>query len=77
LILSEVATLSAAGLLIGLVVSYQSTVYLKSFLFGIKPNDPYAISASIAILIACALLAGFLPAFRASRIDPMAALRNE
>jgi len=50
---------------------------LKSFLFGVKPNDPLAIGASVAILIACALLAGYLPAFRASRIDPMAALRNE
>jgi ABC-type antimicrobial peptide transport system permease subunit len=50
---------------------------LKSFLFGVKPNDPLAIGASVAILLACVLLAGYLPAFRASRIDPMVALRNE
>jgi len=77
MILREVATLSAFGLLVGIVAAYQTTAFLKSFLFGVKPNDPLAIGASVAILIACALLAGYLPAFRASRIDPMVALRNE
>jgi ABC-type lipoprotein release transport system permease subunit len=50
---------------------------VKSFLSCVKPNDPLAISASAAILIACAILAEYLPAFRASRIGPMTALRNE
>ena len=77
MILREVATLSAAGLVVGLVAAYQTTTFLKSFLFGVKPDDPVAIGASIAILVACALLAGYVPAFRASRIDPMVALRNE
>ena len=77
MILREVAVLSVFGLLAGLVAAYQTTAFLKSFLFGVKPNDPFAIGASVAILTACALLAGYLPAFRASRIDPMVALRNE
>jgi predicted permease len=77
MVLREVAVLSAFGLLIGVGAAYQTTVFLKSFLFGVKPNDPLAMGASVAILIACALLAGYLPAFRASRIDPMMALRNE
>jgi predicted permease len=77
MILREVAGLSAFGLLAGLAAAYQTTAFLKSFLFGVKPNDPLAIGASVAILLACALLAGYLPAFRASRIDPMVALRNE
>jgi predicted permease len=77
MVLREVAALSVAGTLIGLGASYQATSFLKSFLFGVKPNDPVAIAASAAILIVCALLAGYLPAFRASRIDPMVALRNE
>jgi predicted permease len=77
MILREVIALSVAGLTIGLIASYQSTAFLKSFLFGIKPNDPLALAASAAILVVCALLAGYLPAFRASRIDPMVALRNE
>jgi macrolide transport system ATP-binding/permease protein len=77
MILREVAALSAFGLLIGLAAAWQTTAFLKSFLFGVKPNDPLAMASSVAILIACALLAGYLPAFRASRIDPMVALRNE
>jgi macrolide transport system ATP-binding/permease protein len=77
MVLSEVAALSVVGLLIGLGAAYQTTALLKSFLFGVKPNDPLAMGASVAILIASALLAGYLPAFRASRIDPMVALRNE
>jgi predicted permease len=77
MILREVLVLSAIGLAVGLAAAYQTTAFAKSFLFGVKPNDPLAIGASVAILIACALLAGYLPAFRASRIDPMAALRNE
>jgi predicted permease len=77
MVLREVVMLSAFGLVIGLAAAYETTAFLKSFLFGVKPNDPLSIGASVAILIACALLAGYLPAFRASRIDPMAALRNE
>lgn len=77
MVLREVMALSVVGLLIGLAAAYQTTAFLKSFLFGVKPNDPLAISVSVAVLIACALLAGYLPAFRASRIDPMTALRNE
>lgn len=77
MVLREVMVLSVLGLAIGLTAAYQTTSFLKSFLFGVKPNDPLAMSASVAILIACAILAGYLPAFRASRIDPMVALRNE
>jgi macrolide transport system ATP-binding/permease protein len=77
MVLREVVVLSAFGLLIGVGAAYQTTTFLKSFLFGVKPNDPLAMGASAAILIACALVAGYLPAFRASRIDPMVALRNE
>ena len=77
MVLGEVIVLSMAGLAIGLAIAYQTTSFVKSFLFGVKPNDPLAMGGSVAILLACALLAGYLPAFRASRIEPMAALRNE
>ncbi len=77
MVLREVLVLSVFGLAIGLGAAYQTTAFLKSFLFGVKPNDPVAMGASVAILIVCAVLAGYFPAFRASRIDPMVALRNE
>jgi ABC-type antimicrobial peptide transport system permease subunit len=46
-------------------------------LFGLKPNDPATLIGSAALLFAVALLAGFVPARRASRVQPMQALRHE
>jgi macrolide transport system ATP-binding/permease protein len=77
MVLREVITLTIFGLAIGVAAAYQTTTFLKSFLFGVKPNDPVTVATSIGILVICALLAGYVPALRASRIDPMAALRNE
>ncbi|SPE27390.1 membrane hypothetical protein [Candidatus Sulfopaludibacter sp. SbA6] len=77
IVLREVLTLTAAGLVIGLAAAWASTHFIASFLFGTKPNDPLAISLSIAILAAAGLAAGYAPAWRASRIDPMTALRHE
>jgi ABC-type antimicrobial peptide transport system permease subunit len=51
--------------------------FVESFLFGMKPNDFVAIAASIGVLLVAAVAAGCLPAWRASRIDPAVALRNE
>jgi ABC-type antimicrobial peptide transport system permease subunit len=77
MVLREVLALSSIGLVIGLAVAWGAAHLLASFLFGVKPNDPLAIAASIAILACSALAAGYAPAWRASRIDPMVALRHE
>jgi ABC-type antimicrobial peptide transport system permease subunit len=50
---------------------------VASFLYGMKANDPRAIVAAVVILILAAILGGYGPARRASRIDPMVALRHE
>jgi len=77
MVLSEVFALSAAGLVIGFAMVWETTAFLKSFLFGMKPNDPAVLATSIAVLIVAAIVAGYAPAWRASRIDPMTALRHE
>jgi predicted permease len=77
MVLREVLAISAAGLIVGYTAARFTTHFVESFLFGMKPNDPLAIAGAIAILLAAALAAGYLPAWRASRIDPAVALRNE
>jgi macrolide transport system ATP-binding/permease protein len=77
MVLREVLALSAVGLIFGFIAVYETTAFVKSFLFGLKPNDPFALGMSVFLLLACAMLAGYLPAWRASRIEPMAALRHE
>jgi ABC-type antimicrobial peptide transport system permease subunit len=51
--------------------------FVESFLYGIKPNDPWTFSLAAGVLALAAALAGFLPARRASNLDPMTALRDE
>lgn len=77
MVLREVFALAAAGLTIGLAVAWATSKFVDSFLFGLKHDDPVSIAVSALVLIAAASLAGFAPAWKASRIDPMAALRCE
>jgi ABC-type antimicrobial peptide transport system permease subunit len=77
MVLGEVAVLIAVGLLIGLGAAIGTTRFVESFLYDMKPNDPWTLSLSAGVLALVAALAGFLPARRASRLDPMAALREE
>jgi putative ABC transport system permease protein len=77
MVLGEVAILIGVGLVIGLVSTLATTRFVASFLYGIKSNDPWMVSLASLVLALVAALAGFLPARRASRLDPMAALREE
>ena len=78
-------TLAARGLLRsaqdvsdgGLAVALALGRTAQSLLFGLAPHDPVVVIGSVVVLSLVALGAGFLPALRASRIDPMAALRYE
>jgi putative ABC transport system permease protein len=65
------------GLGLGLVMSFAATRVFQSMLFGTKPLDPVVLSGVIAALLAVAVLACLVPAWRASRLDPMKALRTE
>jgi putative ABC transport system permease protein len=69
--------LAGAGMVAGLIASVGLTRFLESMLYGVKPLDATAIAGAVAVLLICALLAGWLPARRAASVDPMDALRNE
>jgi len=77
MVLRGVSVLAAVGLSIGAAVALAASRVIESFLYGIKPNDPRALSAAAAVLLISALAAGYGPARRASRVDPMVALRHE
>jgi putative ABC transport system permease protein len=77
LILSEGLRLIVIGLVIGTGVAIASTRLLRALLFGIGPNDPITFIVMAMLFAAVALLACLLPGLRASRVDPMVALRCE
>jgi predicted permease len=73
----ENAWVAACGSLAGLVAALLASRMLASFLYGTSVRDPWVLLASVAALISIASAASLLPALRASRIEPMAALRTE
>jgi predicted permease len=77
LILCRGLTVAGAGLLAGLVAALGLTHYVASFLFGIAPTDPVTFAGIALLLGAVALLACYLPARRATKVDPLIALRSE
>ncbi|MBI5381170.1 MAG: ABC transporter permease [Opitutae bacterium] len=76
-ILREALLLAVVGLAIGLPASVALTQIIKNQLYGVTPTDPLTLGLSAAMLIAVALLAAWLPARRAARVDPLIALRAE
>jgi predicted permease len=65
------------GIAVGLPAAWFASRWIKSMLFGLTPTDPVTIVGASAIMTAAALLAAYLPARRASRVDPMTALRHD
>jgi ABC-type antimicrobial peptide transport system permease subunit len=68
--------LALIGIAIGTIASLGASRLIASLLFGTAPSDPITFLAMVVVLGAIALLAGYIPARRASRINPMVALRN-
>jgi ABC-type antimicrobial peptide transport system permease subunit len=77
MVLREVCLLAALGLAISVPAALASSQFIASFLFEVKPNDPRALVGASTLLVMAVLLAGYFPSRRASRVDPMIALRHE
>ncbi|MGI8961074.1 MAG: ABC transporter permease [Bryobacteraceae bacterium] len=77
MVMKEVLILITAGVLVGVPAAIGLSGLVKSQLYGLAPHDPVTLIWSTAVLATVACLAGFFPALRASRVDPMQALRHE
>ena len=77
MVMRQTVVLLALGTALGVALALGATRGAGSMLFGLQPNDPLSLIGASGLLIAVALIASFLPARRASRVDPMVALRYE
>jgi ABC-type antimicrobial peptide transport system permease subunit len=77
LVMREIIILVAAGIAIGIPATLVGARLVASMLFGIKGTDPISLTAAVLLLLVIAISAGYFPARKASRVDPMEALRYE
>lgn len=77
LILGEASTLVLVGLGLGTGLSLLASRWAQSLLFNLKPDDPLTIAVAILLMVSMATLASLLPAVRAARLEPTAALKED
>jgi len=77
LVLADILRLVVLGSAVGAVIALALSRFVESLMFGLEPHDPITIVAATVVLAAIGLVAGYVPARRASRIDPILALRAE
>ncbi len=76
-VMREIALLVLAGVVLGVPVTLVGSRLVEKMLYGLKGADPLSLSAAVVVLALAGLVAGFLPARRATRVDPLTALRYE
>jgi len=77
LILKQAASIIGIGVVVGLAGALASARLIAALLYDVTPNDPGSIAIAVAFLAGVTILAGLIPARRASRVDPMIALRED
>jgi putative ABC transport system permease protein len=77
MVLGQGARVAGLGIGIGLITAFGATRLMANFLYGVQPTDPLTFTAVSLLLVGIALLACYLPARRATRVDPIVALRYE
>ena len=77
MVMRETLLMVVVGVLIGIPAALAATRLISSLLYGLNPNDPITVSLAILVIVVSAILAGFLPARTASRVDPLIALKYE
>jgi predicted permease len=76
-VMREIGLLVLAGIVIGLPVSLSSIRLVRNLLYGLSETDPFSLTAAISLLLFAGIASGYLPARRASRVEPIVALREE
>jgi ABC-type antimicrobial peptide transport system permease subunit len=77
MILRDAFRVVVVGLMVGLPLAFAGTRLLRAQLFDLSPHDPLTIAVAVAAIVSVSAIAGLLPARRASKVDPMVALRAE
>jgi ABC-type antimicrobial peptide transport system permease subunit len=77
LILRQVVAITLVGFAIGVPAAIALTRLLRASLYGVEPADPLSIACAVLVMALVAVMAGYFPARRAARLDPLVALRQE
>ncbi len=77
MVLRETSVMIVIGVVTGVAATFGATRLIAAKLYGLSPMDPVTIVASVLMLAVVALVAGYIPAARAARVNPVTALRHE